>query len=166
MNWFWKKKELPTMPPKPEDRIEYGLGFACEHGHCQSWQHAGATTRSVLWDEQICKVCGEKSFPSVICQTVSPWWNPYLEMWVFGSSPFWHISDVDGSLYTRKFVRFLKEETVRLSDEIVDRLKTFAERKFADVDDDSDISYKNGLHDGVSMAAQYVLGELEEETNA
>jgi hypothetical protein len=66
---------------------------------------------------------------------------------------------------SQEFVRFLDEGTVRIPDETLTRLKDFATRTFAEVDADPEVSYKNGLHDGASMAAQYVLGELKEESS-
>lgn len=143
--------------PKPEDEIEYKLGFACENRHGRVLAHSGATIRSVLWDEQICPTCGEKSFPSVTRRVQGSrlvegiFFDHWIQPW---------------DCVTYEFVRFLDEDTVRLSEETVARLKDFAKRTFLDTDDDESLSYKNGLHDGVSMAAQYVLGEIKEETNA
>jgi hypothetical protein len=84
-----------------------------------------------------------------------------LESYCYSHYPFDRWTEFEKS---REFVRFLDEETVRLPDETVARLKSFAARTFSDVDEDSHISYKNGLHDGAAMTALYVLGELKEES--
>ena len=152
MSWLRK-----NTPPKPEDEVEYKLGFACENGHSRVLAHPGTTIRSVLWDEQICPICGEKSFPSVVrrIQGSRLVKGIFFDYWI---QPW--------DCVTYEFVRFLDEDTVRLSEETVARLKDFAKRTFLDTDDDANLSYKNGLHDGVSMAAQYVLGEIKEEKDA
>jgi hypothetical protein len=67
---------------------------------------------------------------------------------------------------TCEFVRFLKEDTVRLEEEIVDTLRRYASRKFQESDEDADMAYQKGLNDGTIMTAKYVLGELKEEKNA
>jgi hypothetical protein len=151
MSWFKK-----TIPPKPADEIEYGLGFACEGGHCQDLRPFDTLIRSVQWEEQICTDCGEKSFPAVVKMTQ----GSHLYEGRFDTC--WVVSYED---VTKEFVRFLDEGTVRIPDETVARLQDFAARTFAEVDADPEISYKNGLHDGASMAAQYVLGELKEESS-
>ena len=155
MSWFWKK-ETPT---KPVDRVEYGLGFACENDHCQSMLPASSTTRSILYDEQICQVCGEKAFPSVIKLTVEYVWcvNPYR----FNESFYW-----EESASGLEFVRFLDEDTVRLEEETVATLRKYAARRYQESDENADLSYQKGLNDGTIMTAKYVLGELKEEKNA
>jgi hypothetical protein len=151
MSWFKK-----ITPPKPADKVDYGLGFACENGHCQSAREPDTMVRSVQWEEQICKVCGAKSFPAVTKMTQGShlFFGTFSDCWIENS-----YADK-----TEEFVRFLDEETVRLPDETVARLKSFAARTFSDVDEDSQVSYKNGLHDGAAMTALYVLGELKEES--
>jgi hypothetical protein len=152
MSWFKK-----ITPPKPADKVDYGLGFACENGHCQSAREPDTMVRSVQWEEQICKVCGAKSFPAVtkVVQGSHLYEGRWDACWVQGSS-------VDKS---EEFVRFLDEGTVRIPDETLASLKSFAARTFSDVDEDSQVSYKNGLHDGAAMTALYVLGELKEESS-
>lgn len=155
MSWFKK-----TTPPKPADEIEYHLGFACESGHCQDPRPFDTLIRSVQWEEQICTVCGEKSFPAVIKQILGS------HLWEGIFSDCWDQNPRFPSDVSEEFVRFLDEGTVRIPDETVDRLKSFAARKFSDTDEDPQVSYKNGLHDGAAMTALYVLGgELKEESS-
>lgn len=151
MSWIWQ-----DTPPKPEDKIEYSLGFACEDEHCPAFVVLDTPIESVCNKERICRVCGEKAFPSVVKRIQS---SHLCQGFLYN---FWMYSYTD---VTFEFVRFLDEDTVRLPDETVSRLKDFAARSFANVDEDAEVSYKNGLHDGASMAAQYVLGELKEESS-
>lgn len=155
MSWFWKK----TLPPKPEDRVEYyWLGFSCRQGHCQSVQPSDSPTRFILWEEQICGVCGEKSLPSVIQQIQGShlYEGVFSDVWVTNSF-------IDR---TYKFVRFLDEDTVRLEEETVATLRKYAARRYQESDENADLSYQKGLNDGTIMTAKYVLGELKEEKNA
>lgn len=155
MSWFWNK----TLPPKPEGKIEYGIGFSCDKGHCQNLSSSDTTVQSVSSSEQICEVCGKKSLPSVVKLTSGYVWvrNPYH----FNKSFYWESLQV-----SQEFVRFLDEDTVRLPKETVAKLRKYAARKPVDSDEDADRAYQNGLNDGTILTAQYVLGELEDETNA
>jgi hypothetical protein len=150
MSWFWRS----TTPPKPSDLIKFSPGFACKSGHCQSYNF-GFSCEGLAKD-QICETCGEKSFPAVIKETTGHIWQP-----VAFSSAYW---GREASTY--EFVRFLDEDTVRLPEETVAKLRKYAARKPVDSDEDADRAYQNGLNDGTILTAQYVLGKLEDETNA
>jgi hypothetical protein len=152
MSWFWTK-EIPT---KPEDIVQYKIGFACEAGHCQSTNQEPYAIEDYSRSNQICLACGWKSFPSVIKETTGHCWQrvPF-------SSCYW-----GRKASTYEFVRFLDEDTVRLEEETVATLRRYAARKFQESDENADLSYQKGLNDGTIMTAKYVLGELKEEKNA
>jgi len=151
MNWFWKKKKEEQ--DKPEDEIEYYACFSCENGHCQDYK-IETDYVPLLNKIEVCEKCGESSFPSV-CKVTKTHVLRLGRCWVPRRS--------EGT-----FVRFLdNEDEVTLSEESVTYLKKLSGREFADADKDSSASYKNGLTDGCTMTAQYVLRELkDEETNA
>ena len=59
----------------------------------------------------------------------------------------------------------LEEDSMKLTDEAVIALKARASRGFStDIPVDKLDIYQAGLKDGETMTAQYVLGELKEET--
>jgi len=155
MSLFWRT----IQPPKPEDIVQYRIGFACKNGHCQTLYKANSHLHEILGFEQVCQYCGAKSFPSVIARIQSShfWKGMFCRGWWVRDS----YADV-----TCEFVRFLKEDTVRLEEEIVDTLRRYASRKFQESDEDADMAYQKGLNDGTIMTAKYVLGELKEEKNA
>ena len=154
MSWFWRT----IQPPPPEDEIEYILGFACRQYHCHLTLSHDTPIYSIRETEHICRFCGEKAFPAVIRRIQgSHFYNGLFQSyWIRGS-----YEDE-----TKKFVRFLDEDTVRLDEETVAKLRKYAARKPADGDEDADRAYQNGLNDGTILTAQYVLGELKDETNA
>ena len=60
-------------------------------------------------------------------------------------------------------VRPSKENELEITDKTIAALRAYAARSFENSGDDPVTAYQNGLKDGVTMAAQYVLGEVREE---
>lgn len=81
----------------------------------------------------------------------------------------WRLGEVASQLYDVWFEladigKTLKEEPgVKLADEVVAKLRVFAAREFASITDDPAKAYEDGLRDGTTATAQYVLDELKEE---
>ena len=68
------------------------------------------------------------------------------------------------STLNSNFVHFLDNRgKVKLADEVVAKLRVFAAREFASITDDPAKAYEDGLRDGTTATAQYVLGELRGE---
>ena len=56
-----------------------------------------------------------------------------------------------------------EESEVNLPDETIAKLRVFAAREFSPLTDDPKKAYEDGLKDGTTATAQYVLDELKEE---
>ena len=152
MSWFWKKKEVP---PKPEDRIEYQIGFSCRAGHVTWVCDKNKYFSDVLGEKMACSVCGGEALPAIIkIQT------EYRLRYVRFVGEFW---GEDKPSY--KFVRFLdKEDSIWLDERVISTLRKYAARPYQESDSDPDVAYQKGLHDGTIETAKFVLGELEEKT--
>jgi hypothetical protein len=156
MSWFWEKKE-EIRPPKPDDLVEYHIGFSCDQGHCHWIQGQGEDKNDFVGQELVCYKCGNRAIPSVVKSTREYVWGNYR--WA-RYAPEWHPS----LLGTDEFVRYLDKDT-RLSDETISSLKERAARDLTRVVPPEEIgTYSMGLQDGETMAAQYVLGAIQEES--
>jgi hypothetical protein len=86
--------------------------------------------------------------------------------WVRSGKIISILSTVEVDLYCVEhlFARLLDERgKVKLSGETVKGLKDRAERKFSNETPADSASYQEGLRDGETLTAQYVLGTLQNE---
>lgn len=65
-----------------------------------------------------------------------------------------YVGDVLGQL-----VQIVDKSQGGLSDETVDRLRGVSSRSFSSISDDPTTSYQNGLDDGATILAQYLLNK-------
>ena len=67
--------------------------------------------------------------------------------------------------FHERLVRIMDErDKVKLPDEVVQALTERAGRKFSNEAPADSASYQEGLRDGETITAQYVLGQLKEES--
>lgn len=154
MSWFSKRTQ-----EKPEDVVEYRIGFCCEDQHPQSRQ--SFSRGQLLGDSsrrEICRRCGKLSYPSVVrvIQGSHLYEGWFSAEWVSGSY-------VD---LTTEFVRYLDEDSnVKLSDEILTKIKVRAARDMTrQISNEELPTYSLGLQDGETMTALWLLGEIQKET--
>lgn len=152
MNWkFWSNPR----PSKPADVISYGIGFMCEKGHTQSYSEQ-TNISEFLGKKQICYRCGTLAVPGKYEKHTGHWWSNYAGWPVKGE---W----TPGGSNVYIFVSYLKEDELKISDKVINRLKEVAVRKFEAISSEQVDAYTKGLKDGETLTAQYVLNEVKEE---
>ena len=145
MSWFWQKKEVKETPEIP-DTIEYASGFACGDGHARFYNGENLTSGI-----RICPECGKTSTP---CVVKAVWKHnpdsPLFNNWVD------HL----------EFVRYLDEDSnVKISDEILTKLKVRASRDMTrQISNEELPTYSFGLQDGETMTANWLLEEIQKES--